>query len=257
MLTQEEFVRRAKSAHGDRYDYSQTLYRKYGEKVSIVCKTHGRFDQKASHHLAGRGCRKCAAAILGATYAEWTQEETDLLKSSYPQKSARACALALGKNVKTVAKKIKSLGLVDPMAYRRRGNFKEMSACVWSTLVNGARSRGFEVTICFEDIWRVFVQQGRKCALTGWPVAFSPTKSKTTASVDRIDSERGYHLDNIQIVHKTVNRNKLDSKEVDFYAMCKAIHEHRKNDFEVSVLDWDWDEWNDTLVPIRRNLPKV
>lgn len=52
----EEFIRRAREVHGDRYDYSKTEYVNNATKVKIICPVHGVFEQLPSKHLAGQGC---------------------------------------------------------------------------------------------------------------------------------------------------------------------------------------------------------
>lgn len=59
-LKVEEFIRRAKETHGDRYDYSQTEYNGYTAKLKIICKKHGEFYQKCSHHIKGANCPTCS-----------------------------------------------------------------------------------------------------------------------------------------------------------------------------------------------------
>lgn len=58
MMT-EEWVRRAKLVHGDKYDYSQTVYVNQRTDVTIICPKHGAFTQKADSHIRGCGCKKC------------------------------------------------------------------------------------------------------------------------------------------------------------------------------------------------------
>lgn len=58
-LTTSEFIERARQVHGDTYDYTQTSYVSSSTKVSIICKTHGIFEQWPSDHLRGSGCRLC------------------------------------------------------------------------------------------------------------------------------------------------------------------------------------------------------
>lgn len=57
--TTEEWIEEAKKVHGDKYDYSNVIYKGAFEKVCIICKEHGEFWQKASNHLNGDGCKKC------------------------------------------------------------------------------------------------------------------------------------------------------------------------------------------------------
>ena len=59
-LTTEEFVKKAKSVHGNKYDYSKTVYVHSKKKVVITCPIHGDFSIRANHHLDGVGCHKCA-----------------------------------------------------------------------------------------------------------------------------------------------------------------------------------------------------
>jgi len=46
-----------------------------------------------------------------------------------------------------------------------------------------------------------------------------------TASLDRIDSSKGYVLDNVQWVHKRVNFLKRDYSEKELLFWCNAISE--------------------------------
>ena len=44
-LTTQDFIRKSKEIHGDRYDYSDVVYRKGNENVSIICPIFGNFRQ--------------------------------------------------------------------------------------------------------------------------------------------------------------------------------------------------------------------
>lgn len=59
-LTQEEFVARAQDVHGDKYDYSKSVYRGKDEKVCIICPEHGEFWQTPHNHWYGQNCPHCA-----------------------------------------------------------------------------------------------------------------------------------------------------------------------------------------------------
>lgn len=62
-LSTEEFVRRAKLKHGDTFSYDQTVYTRNEDKVIIICKEHGPFEQRAGSHLEGKKCFKCQNSI--------------------------------------------------------------------------------------------------------------------------------------------------------------------------------------------------
>lgn len=55
-----QFISRAKELHGDRYDYSKSVYKKSIQKLVIICKKHGEFLQSPNNHLRNHGCPKCA-----------------------------------------------------------------------------------------------------------------------------------------------------------------------------------------------------
>lgn len=59
-LSRDEFVNRAKTIHGDMYDYSKLVYVNFKTKVEIICKKHGSFFSLPSGHLRSKnGCPKC------------------------------------------------------------------------------------------------------------------------------------------------------------------------------------------------------
>lgn len=73
-LTTEEFIVNAKKKHGERYDYSRSVYVDYKTKVVITCREHGDFRQIAETHISGKGCKKCASELT-ALKNKLTKEE--------------------------------------------------------------------------------------------------------------------------------------------------------------------------------------
>lgn len=68
-LTTEEFVRRAREIHGDRYDYSQVVYDGWDKRVTIICPVHGAFDQLANNHVhSASNCPKCSATSVVSSH---------------------------------------------------------------------------------------------------------------------------------------------------------------------------------------------
>ncbi len=58
-LQTEEFIRKAKEIHGNKYDYSKVEYINAKNKVCIICPQHGEFWQAPFNHLNSNGCGKC------------------------------------------------------------------------------------------------------------------------------------------------------------------------------------------------------
>lgn len=86
------------------------------------------------------------------------------------------------------------------------------------------RSKDIHSHLSLEDLQLAWDRSGGRCAYTGLPIEI-----KKTASVDRIDSNKDYTPDNIQFVHKDVNRMKQDFTEEYFLSLCTAIVNNRNN----------------------------
>jgi hypothetical protein len=85
----------------------------------------------------------------------------------------------------------------------------------------GAKRRQIEFAITEKDIEAAFVSQNGRCPLSGVEIDFAGRRG--TASLDRIDSSRGYVPDNIQWVHKTVNLMKGQLPQDLFISLCREI----------------------------------
>lgn len=70
--------------------------------------------------------------------------------------------------------------------------------------INGRRHR-VPVTITIQEAWDLLVKQNFKCSLSGMPIFVGDNSINGTASLDRIDSSKGYELDNVQWTHKHIN----------------------------------------------------
>ena len=57
--TTEEFIKDCIDIHGDKYDFSKTVYNGAFNKVTVICKEHGEFKIAPHDLLGGKGCSKC------------------------------------------------------------------------------------------------------------------------------------------------------------------------------------------------------
>ncbi len=87
------------------------------------------------------------------------------------------------------------------------------------------RTKRHKFSITIEYVWRVFLKQNRKCALSGEEIHFngSDISAQKTASLDRIDNTKGYIKGNVQWVHKDVNALKQDFEQNYFIKWCNKI----------------------------------
>jgi hypothetical protein len=105
--------------------------------------------------------------------------------------------------------------------------FGEISGNWWNGhigrhLKSNRKSRqNITVTITPKYMWELFLKQDRKCALSGKEITIIGKSG--TASIDRIDCSKGYTEENVQWVHKDINRMKNIFKQEYFLSICKLI----------------------------------
>ena len=63
--TTEEWIKFFRDVHGDKYNYDETNCDDKDEfgRVKVICRKHGVFWIRPSHHKSGHGCRKCGNTI--------------------------------------------------------------------------------------------------------------------------------------------------------------------------------------------------
>lgn len=59
-ITLEDFIQKAKTVHGDKYNYSKVIYINAKTKVCIICPDHGEFYQIPDNHINGKNCPLCS-----------------------------------------------------------------------------------------------------------------------------------------------------------------------------------------------------
>lgn len=117
--------------------------------------------------------------------------------------------------------------------------FKDIPGSFLARVKSRAKKIIVEFDITGEDIYNQWLKQNKKCALTGLDIDFvNINKGNTTrkeskydlicsASLDRIDSSKGYTKNNIQIVHKDINIMKNEYNQEYFISFCKKVFEFK------------------------------
>lgn len=106
----------------------------------------------------------------------------------------------------------------------------DLSGSYYNAIRRGAASRALEFALTKEELWELFLQQGRKCALSGVELRLFRSlrrgdRSIQTASVDRIDSSRGYTSNNVQWIHKDLQFMKSNLTDSQFIEWCRRVTE--------------------------------
>lgn len=88
-----------------------------------------------------------------------------------------------------------------------------------------ARHKGLEFNIDDRDIENLISQQNNRCFYSG--IEFVNDNSRIySMSIDRIDSSKGYTLDNIRLVSSQVNLMKHERTEEEFLQTIQDIYNH-------------------------------
>lgn len=81
-IPSEEWIKRFKEIHSDKYDYSKSLILNASTKIEIICPKHGSFWQQPCMHKKGQGCPKCAG-VAKLTKNELIKQFRDIHGDKY------------------------------------------------------------------------------------------------------------------------------------------------------------------------------
>lgn len=105
----EKFKSSAAFVHGDRYDYDLVDYVGCRDKIKIICKDHGVFEQMPYTHLQGRGCQSCVTNGYGASdYEKVCPDGSSIYLMKFENHSEMFYKIGISKNPKYRASKILS-----------------------------------------------------------------------------------------------------------------------------------------------------
>lgn len=166
--------------------------------------------------------------LIGKTFGHLTVLECD--GRTDRGQALWKCKCSCG-NEKTVrgyhltGKKIRSCGCLK----RETVNIKwpqsgKIARWLWNRFRISAIRRGIEFNLTVEQMWQLAVAQNERCALSNQPLVFDLNiKGKHNASLDRIDSSKGYVIGNVQWVTKDINLAKRDFPQDHFIDLCRMV----------------------------------
>ena len=97
-----------------------------------------------------------------------------------------------------------------------------------SDLVQNAKKRNIKVLINKDDVIELYIKQNKKCAHTN-DVLSLEKDNNFSLSIDRIDSQKDYTVDNIQLITALANHMKNDYTNDDFISLCESVIKHHNN----------------------------
>lgn len=222
------------------------LGRYLGISHTSAQKIINQFDITVSHFLFGRK----SLEQVGKKYNLLTIKEVFQDTGSLNSKKRWYCFCDCDCGVKNFKKRLDgvisghvySCGCYKSSQMRIRGflgvgennptftGIKEISGTYLNEIKRGAERREIIYDLSKEYLWNLFLEQNKKCALTGIDLNFSTNSNNATASLDRINSKIGYIVGNVQWVHKDINLMKMNLHEDYFIALCEAVIKWNTNE---------------------------
>lgn len=169
-------------------------------KCSVALQVHAKFN------MYKRLCGNCSKELYYAN-------KHNMLRADVEKSQCRQCANI---RINTTCSRKKE----HNSAWK---GYQNVPGKVFSKLKRGAERRNIDFNLTIEDIFNKYEQQQGLCAFTNKTLMFGED-----ASVDRIDSKKGYYYDNIQIVHKVLNMLKKDMDNEEFIMWCEQVTNGRK-----------------------------
>lgn len=170
--------------------------------------------------------------VIGDKFNDWTTISTDWYDSEKNATFVKVrCKCGQEKQVRKytitagISKKCRSC--------MGRENFKgheDLGGYHLNQIQRSAKKRNLEYNITPMYLWNLLELQEFKCALTGETIQLSRTinnKTKVqTASLDRINSKRGYVEGNVRWVHKIINQMRSNHSDVEFINWCTKVSKY-------------------------------
>lgn len=107
--------------------------------------------------------------------------------------------------------------------------YEDIGKTEYNAIKNSALSRNLFFDLSIKYLWELYIQQNKRCYLSGLQIGFYGCK-KRTASLDRLNSKLGYTIDNCKWVHKDVNMIKQEYDLDYFYYLVNAIYKYNNLD---------------------------
>jgi hypothetical protein len=82
IMSNVDFINKVSKIHNNKYEYSKTVYTGTFEPIIITCPFHGDFNQIASYHISGNGCKNCFIDNIKKTHKLKLSQEEFIKKAS-------------------------------------------------------------------------------------------------------------------------------------------------------------------------------
>lgn len=175
------------------------------QKIELLDQEFGRLKVKEKVKINNRSMWKCECSCGNIKY----YRGTDLKYSDH-----KSCGCWKTELFKTTGTNNKT--------------FQDISGKYFSQIRLDARRRKLEFDITKEYLWNLYLKQNKICNISGVEIILSINPLDRTASLDRIDNNKGYVDGNVQWVHKKINNLKSDWNQEELIKWCHIISDYNK-----------------------------
>lgn len=211
-------------------------YIKYKKSIVKISQETGFCQSVISDRLKKYGI-EIRKGRLSHKYKDYTNKKIGKLKVLRESRDGKnkliwICKCDCGKEKKVYpghfVAGLKSCGCADIRKFGKVGNipYWYINRLKKSDIENKHDIRG-EFTVSMQYLDNLWIKQNGKCALSGIEIKLSDTQMKRaecTASLDRIDSNKGHIEGNVQWVHRDINLMKNHFNQEYFLEICNTIH---------------------------------
>jgi len=175
----------------------------------------------------GRKLGSCICKNCGKEFEKPLSEINRNIKLNRPNFCTRSC---VGKtNIKNFGDK--SFNISNCNKIKRYGDWYTLFKYHYRTIASRCRSKDIELDITIDDLKNQWELQNGICEFTGVKLILSSYSKISkdpiyTASLDRIDSSKGYVKNNIRWVSRAINWMKNNMTDDQAWELCHLISEN-------------------------------
>jgi hypothetical protein len=212
-------------------DKPQKIEGVYKVKCRCECGVE-KYFQPSSLRKGIKGCRICTRTQLPKIYSGFKV-------LGYNESSNKLCVEFECLKCKHIETRTKATitgkqKVKCPVCKNKEIDYYGLCITHFKKIQSNAIKRKIEFDLDREYLGGLFKKQNCKCALTGVNLNLVKTSIRTkhnqnTASLDRIDNNKGYIKGNVRWVHKVVNQIKSDLEDKQLFYICKLISNFNKD----------------------------
>lgn len=170
--------------------------------------------------------------IIGTKYGNWEVISDEIFKKSTNRSSYFKVKCICGNTQLKESHHLNNGKAIQCKSCARRLKFENCFALAYFNIVKSRAIKAkLEHNVTPEFLYNLFKEQNEKCKLSGVELTFGDygKTTKITASLDRIDSSKGYIESNVQWIHKDINFMKRTMSDETLIEWCKKITNHQNN----------------------------